>query len=118
MNDEADPILEAVEALRVAGVAVAPIGDDLERWQIGACLGDVRAIHAHEDAIAYLDMLIATKKLQAAQDEAARRCGGRRAAGGGRRLEQSARRRPGQRLAGPGRELREGQRQRSSDHTI
>lgn len=35
MSDEADPILEAVAALRAAGVALAPIGDELERWQIG-----------------------------------------------------------------------------------
>ncbi|SDA12795.1 hypothetical protein SAMN02799622_00812 [Methylobacterium sp. UNC378MF] len=34
-DDEADPIIEAVAALRAAGVAVAPIGDKLERWQIG-----------------------------------------------------------------------------------
>lgn len=34
-NDEADPILDAVAALRAAGVAVVPIGDELERWQIG-----------------------------------------------------------------------------------
>ena len=35
MTDEADPILEVVAVLRAAGVAVAPIGDELERWQIG-----------------------------------------------------------------------------------
>nr|WP_083916320.1 hypothetical protein [Methylobacterium sp. B34] len=35
MTDEADPILEAVAALRAAGVAVAPIGDELDCWQIG-----------------------------------------------------------------------------------
>ncbi|SFV09147.1 MULTISPECIES: hypothetical protein [unclassified Methylobacterium] len=35
MTDDADPVLEAVAALRAAGVAVAPIGDELERWQIG-----------------------------------------------------------------------------------
>ena len=33
--DDVDPIMEAVTALRAAGIAVAPIGDDLERWQIG-----------------------------------------------------------------------------------
>jgi hypothetical protein len=33
--DEPDPVLEAVAALRAAGIAVAPIGDDMERWQIG-----------------------------------------------------------------------------------
>lgn len=35
MSDDADLILEAVEALRAAGVVVAPVGDDLERWLIG-----------------------------------------------------------------------------------
>jgi hypothetical protein len=34
-NDDADPIMEAVTALRAAGVAVDPIGDEFERWQIG-----------------------------------------------------------------------------------
>jgi hypothetical protein len=33
----------------------------------------VRATRAHEDAIAFLDMLIATKKLHAAEDKAERR---------------------------------------------
>ncbi|WFS07805.1 hypothetical protein [Methylobacterium sp. 391_Methyba4] len=35
MSEPDDPVLEAVAALRAAGVAVAPIGDELERWQIG-----------------------------------------------------------------------------------
>ena len=35
MTDDADPVLDAVTALRAAGVAVNPIGDELERWQIG-----------------------------------------------------------------------------------
>lgn len=35
MTDETEPVLEAVAALRAAGVAVDPIGDELERWQIG-----------------------------------------------------------------------------------
>ncbi|MEE7460386.1 hypothetical protein MFUR16E_03110 [Methylobacterium fujisawaense] len=35
MDDGSDLILEAVDALRGAGVAVAPIGDELESWQIG-----------------------------------------------------------------------------------
>jgi len=35
MTDEADPVLEAVAALRAAGVAVSPIGNELERWLIG-----------------------------------------------------------------------------------
>ncbi|MEH3063835.1 MAG: hypothetical protein PGN33_14200 [Methylobacterium radiotolerans] len=32
---EADPIMEAVEALRGAQVPVVPVDDELERWQIG-----------------------------------------------------------------------------------
>lgn len=35
MTDDTDPVLEAIAALRAAGVAVDPIGDELERWQIG-----------------------------------------------------------------------------------
>ena len=35
MLDEADPAMEAVAALRAAGITVTPIGDELERWQIG-----------------------------------------------------------------------------------
>ena len=35
MNDDTDPILDALTALRAAGIAVAPIGEELERWQIG-----------------------------------------------------------------------------------
>ncbi|MEE7448769.1 hypothetical protein MRF4_13665 [Methylobacterium radiotolerans] len=35
MTDDTDPVLEAVAALRAAGVAVAPIGEEFERWQIG-----------------------------------------------------------------------------------
>lgn len=35
MDDEAGPILQAVTALRAAGVTVALVGDELERWQIG-----------------------------------------------------------------------------------
>ena len=35
MIDDTDPDQDAVDALRAAGIAGAPIGDDLERWQIG-----------------------------------------------------------------------------------
>lgn len=35
MIDDTDPILDAVDALRAAGIAVTPIGDELESWQIG-----------------------------------------------------------------------------------
>ncbi|MFJ7441660.1 hypothetical protein ACIQW5_29210 [Methylorubrum thiocyanatum] len=39
------------------------------RWQVEQRFGDVRAMQIHQDAMAYLDMLIATKNLHAAQDE-------------------------------------------------
>ncbi|RUP13901.1 MAG: hypothetical protein EKK43_14480 [Methylobacterium sp.] len=35
MGDEANLIMEAVTALRAAGVTVAPIADEIDRWQIG-----------------------------------------------------------------------------------
>ncbi|SFL82088.1 hypothetical protein [Methylobacterium pseudosasicola] len=35
MGDDADPAMEAVDALRAANIAVAPVGEELERWQIG-----------------------------------------------------------------------------------
>lgn len=35
MDDDADPIPEAVAALRATDVAVTPIDDELDRWQIG-----------------------------------------------------------------------------------
>jgi len=35
MLDNTDPILDAVDALRAADIAVAPIGEELERGQIG-----------------------------------------------------------------------------------
>ena len=38
------------------------------RWQLGQSLGDVRTMEAHELAIAWLDLLIATKKQHAAED--------------------------------------------------
>ena len=46
------------------------------RWQIGQALGDVRRMEPHESAVAWLDLLIATKKQHAAEDEAERRRGG------------------------------------------
>lgn len=39
------------------------------RWELAQCLGDVRAMDAHEKAIAWLDLMIATKKLHAVEDE-------------------------------------------------
>jgi hypothetical protein len=38
------------------------------RWQIGQALSDIRAAQVHKNAIAYLDLLIATKKQHAAED--------------------------------------------------
>ncbi|WP_345819956.1 hypothetical protein ABC766_27380 [Methylobacterium fujisawaense] len=35
MSDDADSVIDAVAALRAAGIAVAPIGEELERWRIG-----------------------------------------------------------------------------------
>lgn len=35
ITDDTDPVFEAIAALRAAGVAVSPIGDELECWQIG-----------------------------------------------------------------------------------
>lgn len=59
MTDEQKGYLQALSDLRF-----------WHRWQIGQALGDVRVMQAHEDAIAYLDLLIATKKQHAAKDEA------------------------------------------------
>ena len=36
MGDDTDPVLDAVDALRAAGVAVMPIVEELNRWQIGS----------------------------------------------------------------------------------
>lgn len=35
MSDDADPILEAVATLSVAGITATPCGDDFERWMVG-----------------------------------------------------------------------------------
>lgn len=43
------------------------------RWQIGQSVGDVRAMEAHEMAIAWIDEVIEAKRRHAAEDEAARR---------------------------------------------
>jgi len=42
------------------------------RWQIIHAVGDIRRMEPHETAIAYLDLLISTKKQHAAEDEADR----------------------------------------------
>lgn len=62
MTDEQKGYLQALSDLR-----------SWHRWQIGQALGDVRAMQSHEIAIAYLDLLIATKRQHAAEDEAERR---------------------------------------------
>lgn len=49
---------------------------DVRSWhrrQINQAIGDVRTMQAHEGAIAWLDLLIATKKRHAVEDEAERR---------------------------------------------
>jgi len=61
VTDEQKGYLQALSDLRL-----------WHRWQLGQCLGNVRAMQPHETAIAYLDLLIATKKQHAAEDEAAR----------------------------------------------
>jgi len=38
MGDEADPVLKAVAALEAAGIAVEPVGDEMDRWRIGDLL--------------------------------------------------------------------------------
>ncbi|MCJ2015830.1 hypothetical protein MKK84_00045 [Methylobacterium sp. E-065] len=38
MSDDTDPVLNAVDALRAAGIVVVPIGEELDRWQIGDLL--------------------------------------------------------------------------------
>ncbi len=65
MTDEQKAYLQALSDVRA-----------WHRWELAQCLGDVRAMQAHEKAIDSLDMLIATKKLHAAQDEDERRRGG------------------------------------------
>jgi hypothetical protein len=35
MMDEPDPVLQAVAALRAAGITAIPTGNDMELWQIG-----------------------------------------------------------------------------------
>ncbi|KAA0122199.1 hypothetical protein CIW48_19570 [Methylobacterium sp. P1-11] len=35
MHEDDDPILEAAAALWASGVRAVPIGDELDRWQVG-----------------------------------------------------------------------------------
>ncbi|MDE3748609.1 hypothetical protein [Methylobacterium radiotolerans] len=62
MRDEQKGYLQALSDVR-----------SWHRWEVTQCLGDVRRMEAHEKAIAWLDLLIATKKQHAAEDEAERR---------------------------------------------
>lgn len=36
MPEDPDPILEVVDALRADGVDVRPVGEELDRWQVGS----------------------------------------------------------------------------------
>lgn len=38
MIDDTDPVLEAVAALRGAGITVEPTGEEMDRWRIGDLL--------------------------------------------------------------------------------
>ena len=62
MTDEQKAYLQALSDVRA-----------WHRWQISQSLGDVRTMEAHGTAIAWLDLLIATKRQHAAEDEAMRR---------------------------------------------
>ncbi|MBP1183032.1 hypothetical protein [Methylobacterium sp. PvR107] len=62
MTAEAESDLQALAVMRA-----------WHRWQIGQALSDIRTIQAHEQAITYLDLLIAPKKQHAAEDETKRR---------------------------------------------
>ena len=35
MSEDADPVLEAVDALRAYGAVIEPCGEELERWRVG-----------------------------------------------------------------------------------
>ena len=68
MTDEQKGYLQALSDLR-----------SWHRWQTGQALSDIRAVQAHETAVAYLDLLIATKRQHAAESDVERP-----AQGGGR----------------------------------
>ncbi|MFB0492982.1 hypothetical protein ABIE45_005568 [Methylobacterium sp. OAE515] len=38
LGDETDPVHKAVAALKAAGIAVAPVGEEMDRWRIGDLL--------------------------------------------------------------------------------
>jgi hypothetical protein len=58
MTDEQKGYLQALADVR-----------SWHRWELAQCLGDVRRMEVHEKAIAWLDLLIATKRQHAAEDE-------------------------------------------------
>lgn len=39
-DDTPDPAQEAADALRAAGIAVEPVGEELERWRVGDLIVD------------------------------------------------------------------------------
>ena len=59
---------EGVKAAKVIARALTDVRS-WHRWQINQSLGDVRTMREHELAIAWLDLLIATKKQHASEDE-------------------------------------------------
>ena len=59
MTDEQKGYLQALSDVR-----------SWHRWQLSQSLGDVRTMEAHESAIAWLDLLIATKRRHATEDDA------------------------------------------------
>jgi hypothetical protein len=38
VSDDPDPVLKAVAALEAAGIAVEPLGEEVDRWRIGDLL--------------------------------------------------------------------------------
>ena len=38
MSDDADLVLKALVALQAAGIAVEPVGEEIDRWRIGDLL--------------------------------------------------------------------------------
>ena len=58
MTTEQEAYLQALADVRV-----------WHRWKMGQSVGDARTMQAHEEAIAWLDLLIATKRQHAAEDE-------------------------------------------------
>lgn len=61
MTDEQKAYLQALSDVR-----------SWHRRELAQCLGDVRAMQTHKKAVDWFDMLIATKKRHAAEDQAER----------------------------------------------